>query len=494
MLFFWFIWSRFFFFALNDEKPWKFCRYRIFRSFFNDLKFSLEQLNPFQKRFLGLFFTYYNFLPISFYFVDSYTFTMCRPSYSKYGYLLLSHEALKMYDYTLSNNLMDFSSEFKILKKFKLFNKFDTDKYSFVRYKVFNSYFKFYMYYLQAFFELDSSEDKIFTPHSLILLTTLAIKRSSLTTKLTVYNLNKIVDFYAFMRNIDRPLVNFKPKIRKFTYNPIKIKFYEYIIKLKQTYIKLYQKRFKVRFFFLNKQLHKALVSKYNSSSYFSINKKFKENLQNSLFIRFSDSSVSKYIPIYTVNRYKLYFLRKNRIFNKSRYSRNRQLYRTGVFWCLWLNIIIVYGLYFFFYRFTLNFGYMWLLLFIFFSSFILSRIFQSKLYSLSNLYLEFYNFYNFIIILFSNLKLFFVGLYTKFFMQYINLVYKQIVTKTCLPIFYNSIFYKIFIYYQKENQLKRIPSLVYVWTYYVGKDDSYWQWRTKLYWFEQFWKMLIQQ
>ena len=260
---------------------------------------------------------------------------MCRPSYSKYGYLLLSHEALKMYDYTLSNNLMDFSSEFKILKKFKLFNKFDTDKYSFVRYKVFNSYFKFYMYYLQAFFELDSSEDKIFTPHSLILLTTLAIKRSSLTTKLTVYNLNKIVDFYAFMRNIDRPLVNFKPKIRKFTYNPIKIKFYEYIIKLKQTYIKLYQKRFKVRFFFLNKQLHKALVSKYNSSSYFSINKKFKENLQNSLFIRFSDSSVSKYIPIYTVNRYKLYFLRKNRIFNKSRYSRNRQLYRTGVFWCL---------------------------------------------------------------------------------------------------------------------------------------------------------------
>jgi len=40
-------------------------------------------------------------------------------------------------------------------------------------------------------------------------------------------------------------------------------------------------------------------------------------------------------------------FLRKFRVFNKGRYSRNRQFYRTGVYWCLYVNIIAVIGLHF---------------------------------------------------------------------------------------------------------------------------------------------------
>ena len=53
--------------------------------------------------------------------------------------------------------------------------------------------------------------------------------------------------------------------------------------------------------------------------------------------------------------------LRKTKSFNKSRYSRNRQYYRTGVYWCLWLNIILVFALYYIFYRYTFKFSYIFI-------------------------------------------------------------------------------------------------------------------------------------
>jgi len=57
------------------------------------------------------------------------------------------------------------------------------------------------------------------------------------------------------------------------------------------------------------------------------------------------------------------YVLRKTKSFNKSRYSRNRQYYRTGVFLCLWANIILVMGAYYLFFRLTFKFNYMFILL-----------------------------------------------------------------------------------------------------------------------------------
>ena len=84
----------------------------------------------------------------------------------------------------------------------------------------------------------------------------------------------------------------------------------------------------------------------------------FIEKLKLFYPIRFSETSISKHIQLENINKYVFFYIRKNRIFNKGRYSRNRQLYRTGVYWCLWLNIMLVYGLYFMFYRFTFNFGY----------------------------------------------------------------------------------------------------------------------------------------
>lgn len=60
-------------------------------------------------------------------------------------------------------------------------------------------------------------------------------------------------------------------------------------------------------------------------------------------------------------NDYSNLTLRKVKSFNKSRYSRNRQYYRTGVYWCLWLNIILVFALYYIFYRYTFKFSYVFI-------------------------------------------------------------------------------------------------------------------------------------
>lgn len=95
------------------------------------------------------------------------------------------------------------------------------------------------------------------------------------------------------------------------------------------------------------------------------------------------------YVPTDTshyLNTNKLlnFFIRKNKIFNKGRYSRNRQLYRTGVYWCILLNVICVYGLYYYFYRFTFNFGYLYLYFFIFILSIFGSRLIKYRFYSIN--------------------------------------------------------------------------------------------------------------
>lgn len=87
------------------------------------------------------------------------------------------------------------------------------------------------------------------------------------------------------------------------------------------------------------------------------------------------------------------FFLRKNKIFNKSRYSRNRQLYRTGVYMCLYLNVIFVYFYIFSFYRFAFVFSYLWLGIGVFLTSMVLGRAMKYRFYNPINFFNEIYEF-----------------------------------------------------------------------------------------------------
>ncbi len=129
-------------------------------------------------------------------------------------------------------------------------------------------------------------------------------------------------------------------------------------------------------------------------NKYLDLNTEFNNNfitdLKQKYLISFSASNIVKYISDFSVNNSTILYLRKNKIFNKSRYSRNRQTYRTGAYWCLYINIIAVVAFYFWFYKFTMNFGYLWWLLFLLIASFFFSRALKHNFYNPLKIYLEF--------------------------------------------------------------------------------------------------------
>ena len=145
-------------------------------------------------------------------------------------------------------------------------------------------------------------------------------------------------------------------------------------------------------------------------NKYLNLNTEFNTNFINDLkqkyLISFSASNIVKYISDFSVNNSTILYLRKNKIFNKSRYSRNRQTYRTGAYWCLYVNIVAVVAFYFWFYKFTMNFGYLWWLLFSLIASFFFSRALKYNFFNPIKIYTEFIlGFKWFIVIIYNIIK-----------------------------------------------------------------------------------------
>lgn len=105
--------------------------------------------------------------------------------------------------------------------------------------------------------------------------------------------------------------------------------------------------------------------------------------------VKYNKTVNVKYYPSLKFDSLRIYFLRKNKIFNKSRYSRNRQLYRTGVYWCFWVSIFLGWGLYFIFYRYTLNFGHLWWFIYFGVSAFIFVKSINYRFYNIKILLIE---------------------------------------------------------------------------------------------------------
>jgi len=151
--------------------------------------------------------------------------------------------------------------------------------------------------------------------------------------------------------------------------------------------------KFVNKFTFSNLIINKALIYKnYINKNYINNLVVLLNNLSNNIFkINFSISSINKFLNI-NVSDISINFLRKNKIFNKGRYSRNRQYYRTGVYWCLYINIIAVIGMYFWFYRINMNFTYLWWFFYLCVISIFLPKIINNNIVSYNNFFKTFYN------------------------------------------------------------------------------------------------------
>lgn len=129
--------------------------------------------------------------------------------------------------------------------------------------------------------------------------------------------------------------------------------------------------------------------------------------------VKFENSNFNKFIDLNFNKNNIVLFLRKNKIFNKGRYSRNRQLYRTGVYMCLWINVIFVYFYLFSFYRFTFNFGFMWVGIGVFLISMTFARAARYRFYNFKNFINELYNFFCWLGYFFNN-----IYILLKFFLE----------------------------------------------------------------------------
>lgn len=95
--------------------------------------------------------------------------------------------------------------------------------------------------------------------------------------------------------------------------------------------------------------------------------------------------------------KFECFFVRKNKTFNKGRFSRNRQIYRTGVYFCFYINILTFYGLWYYFYKFKLKFTYIWWLFILLPFSFIHGKALKSNLYFPTEFMYHFKNYINWI-------------------------------------------------------------------------------------------------
>ena len=109
---------------------------------------------------------------------------------------------------------------------------------------------------------------------------------------------------------------------------------------------------------------------------------------------KFSSTSIAKYLNVDHCNTFEFQYLRKNKVYNKGRYSRCRQNYRTGVYMCMYLSVCSIFGLYYWFYKFTFNFSYLWWFFIFFVGSFFFPKIVKYRLYEPNVLFYKFFDFF----------------------------------------------------------------------------------------------------
>jgi len=312
------------------------------------------------------------------------------------------------------------------------------------------------------------------------------------TKRLIIYDLDNWKDWYdySFKKNITRRHKT-EPKKKGYESGP-KRRDREYKFN-KLVYL---VRQYKIRYMIFSRLLKKEFVFlfswKFNFADFFriKINKNFNKLLKSYYTVKFSESSISKYINPGNLKNYNFFYLRKNRIFNKGRYSRNRQLYRTGVYWCLWLNIIMVYGLYFIFYRFSFNFGYIWWGVLILAYSTIFSRIVKYNFYNPFYVLKEFFllqRWYGYI------MKTFiynFDNYFKKHFFNVNIINYIYIYQNSKLALFYDYYYYytsKLFFWWLKKKENMKI---VYLWQGMKEIDKSFLRYKTVLHWIKEIYRM----
>jgi hypothetical protein len=119
---------------------------------------------------------------------------------------------------------------------------------------------------------------------------------------------------------------------------------------------------------------------------------------------KLSSSSLHKLFNLSSVTNLEFQYLRKNKVYNKGRYSRCRQNYRTGVYMCMYLSVVSIFGLYYWFYKFSFNFTYLWWFFIVFVGSFFLPKIIKYRLYEPTTIVTKVFDFFKWFFLVLKSL------------------------------------------------------------------------------------------
>lgn len=413
-----------------------------------------------------------------------------------YPLINLFHLFLERSDYKF-DNLKIIVGQFYYFNNSKVFEKkltkvfkicFRGDQINFTKFLIIEKIFfkKYYNTFGSYFF-------KSYNPNNIIKLNyifNVFLLKSNF--KLVIYDLNNWYDWYkyTFNKKMNKPLkINFMiNKYEKIRIKKDKRKDFEKLVKR----VRKYRIRLIVFSNFIKKKFSGLFFFRFSFANFFKlkINSDFKKLVNSYYMVRFNESSIIKYINSFNLKNYNFFYLRKNRIFNKGRYSRNRQLYRTGVYWCLWLNIIMVYGLYFIFYRFSFNFGYIWWGVLILAYSTIFSRIVKYNFFNIFYVIKEFSNLQRWYGYIINSLFIFFKTYFKKHFILVNIFNYIYIYQKRGFSFIFKKYYYytsKLFFWWLKKKENMRI---VYLWQGMKEQDKSFFRYKTILHWIKEIIRM----
>ncbi len=213
--------------------------------------------------------------------------------------------------------------------------------------------------------------------------------------KMCIYDsLNSFAIFIVYVKhNIFANRFYYNRNYKRWFYKRFYIIFLLYFFRKLIFFIKIkFIKNIKVKLYFKKIKFLKIFL-KFSKIVFF---------LKNSFKKIYNFKNVFTKINLKYFNSIKFFFLRKTKCFNKSRYSRNRQNFRTGFYWCLYVNIIALIGLNFLFYKFIINFTALWYLFIFFIFIFFFSKFFKYNYTNFYNIYAEFLYLLNFLLNFFN--------------------------------------------------------------------------------------------
>lgn len=150
---------------------------------------------------------------------------------------------------------------------------------------------------------------------------------------------------------------------------------------------------------------------------------------------------------------------------------------------------MLVYGLYFMFYRFTFNFGYFWWGLLILAYSSIFSRIVKYNFFNIFYVKNEIFMFFKWFGLISLNLKNLIVDLLDFYIKK--SYVLNFFIKNNIILFNFSTYLYNIFIFLKNLLIFKNYGKFIYFWESLNQKDESFLRYKTITHWFTQFYKLM---